>query len=182
MQAIQALIASYQQSYPAEQDKIAAFASLVEVGTQALDRAYFTPGHLTSSCWLLNPERDAVLLTHHKKLNRWLQLGGHVDGEMDLLASSLREAREESGIDQISALSTQVIDIDIHEIPTIKGDPAHYHYDCRFLLQAEHSDYRISDESNDLRWVPINDLSDWIAEESMLRLHHKAMRWLQISD
>lgn len=174
-------LADYQQRYPEERAIVDQFSELLSLDAAALDRQCFTPGHLTSSCWLLSPERDAVLLTHHKKLNRWLQLGGHVDGDADLLRSSLREAEEESGIDGIRALTPQIIDIDIHEIPARKSDLAHYHFDCRFLLVAPTADYEVSEESHDLRWIPLSEVASFISEESILRLAAKADVFLAAS-
>ena len=75
------------------------------------------PGHLTGSAWVVTPDRSRTLLTHHLKLDKWLQLGGHADGDGDLLAVALREAREESGLTRIRALSADVFDLDRHWIP-----------------------------------------------------------------
>lgn len=181
MQDISEALAEYQQRFPDERVIVARFLELLSLDAAALDRQCFTPGHLTSSCWLLNPERDAVLLTHHKKLNRWLQLGGHVDGDANLLRSSLREAEEESGIEGIQALTSQIIDIDIHEIPARKSDLAHYHFDCRFLLVAPTSGYAVSEESHDLRWIPLTEIATFISEKSILRLAAKADAFLAVS-
>jgi 8-oxo-dGTP pyrophosphatase MutT (NUDIX family) len=84
----------------------------------------------------------------------WLQLGGHADGDHDLARVSLKEAREESGLQNIKLLSDEIFDIGVHLIPEYKGIPAHYHYDVRFLLKTtdKDDDIQISDESNDLRW------------------------------
>lgn len=112
------------------------------------------PGHITGSAWLLNPAGDKALLTQHRNLKRWLQPGGHADGDADVLRVALREATEESGIDGIRPLDTRIMDVDIHEIPArpAKGEPAHLHLDIRFMMQAPHEQYTISDESDDLAW------------------------------
>ncbi len=117
-------------------------------------------GHITASAWLLNPDGKKVLLTHHKKLNMWLQLGGHADGESDVLKVALKEAQEESGINEITIVDSHIFDIDIHLIPAIKNDPPHYHYDVRFVLQAAHENYIVSDESNELAWLSFADILD----------------------
>lgn len=110
-------------------------------------------GHFTASCWLLNKAGDHALFTHHAKLNRWLQLGGHCDGNPDLLAVAIKEAQEESGIEHIIPVSSEIFDIDIHLIPENKKEAAHYHYDVRFLLQVTSDETIVrSDESHDLRW------------------------------
>ncbi len=90
----------------------------------------------------------------------------------------MREAQEESGIDEIEVLLASPIDIDIHEIPARKDEPAHCHYDLRFLLMAKHENIQISEESIDLRWLPFSEIGDFIDELSMLRLHAKSQAWL----
>lgn len=116
-------------------------------------------GHLTGSAWLLSPEGDAALLTLHRKLKRWLQPGGHADGDADLLRVALREAEEESGIVGIHPLSTDIFDVDIHLIPARPGEPEHRHYDVRYLLRAPHRRFVCSAESEALAWLPIARLA-----------------------
>ncbi|MDR3031488.1 MAG: NUDIX hydrolase [Holosporales bacterium] len=119
-------------------------------------------GHFTGSCWLLNCNRTKFLLTKHKKLGLWLQLGGHADGDSDILNVALKEAREESGLGNIEAVSLEIFDIGYHFIPKYNETPSHYHYDIRFLAQAKNSDdeIRISNESDDLRWFEIPPTSN----------------------
>src|SRR5262245_64485460 len=92
-------------------------------------------GHLTASAIVLDPRRQRVLLTLHKKPGRWLQLGGHCDGDANLPGSALRECREESGIAGL-AINPEPIDLDCHRIPTRPGEPEHWHLDTRFLVRA----------------------------------------------
>lgn len=131
-------------------------------------------GHITGSAWLLNPAGDKVLLTLHRNLKRWMQLGGHADGEPNSLQTALREATEESGIAGIRPLSTEIFDVDIHLIPArpAKGEPAHYHYDIRYLMQAPNEQFAISEESDDLAWWTAADITARAAEldEAVLRL------------
>ena len=114
------------------------------------------------------------MLTHHKKLGIWVQLGGHSDGDPDTPSVACKEATEESGLD-VTFLSEQIFDLDIHEIPARKDDPAHYHYDVRFAFVAEDRSYTVSEESHDLSWIPIATLEEVTQEESMLRMKRK---WL----
>ncbi len=130
-------------------------------------------GHVTGSAWIVNKARDVALLTHHKKLNIWVQLGGHADGDSNIQRVAEREALEESGLMDLVTVSPEIFDIDIHEIPARKTEPAHYHYDCRFLIQAETEDYTVSDESHDLKWIPLADMSTYTTEESVLRMVRK---------
>lgn len=122
-------------------------------------RRTHTPGHLTGSAWLLSPEGDAALLTLHRKLKRWLQPGGHADGDTNLLRVALREAEEESGIAGIRPLSSDIFDIDIHVIPARPGEPEHRHYDVRYLLRAPNRHFTCSTESVALAWRPIAQLA-----------------------
>lgn len=111
------------------------------------------------------------MLTHHRKLERWLQLGGHADGEPDVLSVALREAKEESGIDQIEPVSDEIFDVDVHLIPKHGSEPAHYHYDIRFLLRVQGSDvFRVSDESVNLAWVSPHELRELDVDESVRQM------------
>ena len=130
-------------------------------------------GHITGSAWILNTERTHVLLTHHKKLDRWLQLGGHSDGEPNTLAVALKEGEEESGL-KVTPISQAVFDVDVHLIPARKQDPDHYHYDVRFLLEADSNQpFTVSEESHDLAWVALDELPDRVDERSLLRMWEK---------
>lgn len=136
------------------------------------------PGHITASAWVVSPDRRRFLLTHHRKLHRWLQLGGHVDGEPEVHRAALREAREESGMERFRFLPEEPlcpIDIDVHTIPAHGVEPAHEHHDIRFLLVAEEGQALVvSDESNDLRWFPLDALDQVAGDESVARLGRKA--------
>lgn len=135
-------------------------------------------GHMTGSAWLLNTAGDKALLTLHHNLQRWMQTGGHADGDPDLLRVALREAEEESGISGITPISNDIFDIDIHLIPDrpARGEPAHYHYDVRYLLRAPHEQFTISPESDDLAWWSPADFAARHAtlDPSVLRM---AARW-----
>ena len=134
------------------------------------------PGHLTGSAWIVSPDRTRTLLTHHHKLDKWLQLGGHADGQSDLLAAALREAREESGLTRLRVISREIFDVDRHWIPPRKTDPGHYHYDLRFLLEADPAEpLAISSESKDLAWVELERVAVLNPEESMARMVRKTI-------
>jgi 8-oxo-dGTP pyrophosphatase MutT (NUDIX family) len=111
-------------------------------------------GHFTGSCWLLNKDGSKALLMHHTKLNKWLQLGGHCDGDRDILGVAIKEAQEESGIKNIVPVSKEIFDIDIHPIPERTSRPEHLHYDVRFLLQVASDEEIVQNrESKELRWI-----------------------------
>lgn len=133
-------------------------------------------GHLTGSAWIVDQERKRTLLTHHRKLNKWLQLGGHADGELNPLSVAMREACEESGLTKLSVVSEAVFDVDRHLIPARKTEPDHWHYDIRFMIEADPEEpLLISDESHDLAWIEIARMAEYNAEESMLRMARKTL-------
>ena len=133
-------------------------------------------GHFTGSAWLVSADGERVLLTHHRKLDRWLQLGGHADGDSDLAAVALREAEEESGLRDLS-VEGDVFDLDRHLIPARGDEPGHWHYDVRFVVRARGSeDFTVGDESHDLAWRSISELAgDSSVDESVRRM---AAKWL----
>jgi 8-oxo-dGTP pyrophosphatase MutT (NUDIX family) len=131
-------------------------------------------GHLTGSAWVVSPDRSRVLLTHHHKLDKWLQLGGHADGDPDLLAVALREAAVESGLIMLRLVTGELFDFDRHEIPAQGDVPEHWHFDFRFLIEADPADpLRISSESKDLAWVEIGRVTSLNPDESMARMVRK---------
>jgi hypothetical protein len=137
-------------------------------------------GHITASSWLLNNKLSHALVMHHTKLDIWVQLGGHCDGDCNPLAVSIKEASEESGLLGIVPIKETIFDIDIHLIPENKSQKAHYHYDIRFLLKADgNEEIKSNRESKELRWIdrdlkmlPTNALSvtrmfnKWVASYS----------------
>ncbi len=136
----------------------------------------FLSGHLTGSAWILDRHKKAALLTHHRKLNKWLQLGGHADGNENILEVALTEAKEESGLKNLLIPSSSIFDIDIHQIPKKATIQSHLHYDIRFLFFAEGRDeLKISHESIDLQWVAIEDLADLtLNNKSIMRMAEKS--------
>lgn len=130
-----------------------------------------TAGHITASCWIVDEGHGYALLTHHRKLDRWLQLGGHIEDDRDILSAALREAREESGLVDIQPVDAAIFDVDAHRIPARKQEPEHFHYDIRFLFQARRGDQlTISDESHDLRWFSIAELQAFPRDASIDRM------------
>ncbi|MFY0626968.1 MAG: NUDIX hydrolase [Reichenbachiella sp.] len=134
-----------------------------------------TTGHFTASAWILNQHKDAVLMMHHKKLNRWLQPGGHADNNEDLVKIATKEAREETGLLDLKRSNDQIFDLDIHLIPERKHIPEHYHYDVRFLFMADENEPIVQNhESNEVKWVKLVDLESLVDfEQSIIRMKHK---------
>ena len=163
----------YGKRWPAEMDNVDQISKFLMDEKNGYNRDCWH-GHITGSAWLVDPGGEQVLLTHHKKLNRWLQLGGHSDGDENTLRVAMREAEEESGL-KIQPTNSEIFDIDIHTIPARKTEPEHLHLDIRYVFQAESTDERVSEESHALAWVPVRELSSFTTEESMLRM---AKKWL----
>jgi len=134
-------------------------------------------GHFTASAWLVSGDGQRALLTHHRKLGRWLQLGGHADGEYDLSAAALREAEEESGLRGLTIIPT-LFDLDRHWIPEHRHTPGHWHYDARYLVHAGADErFVVSAESLALAWREIAALlQDPDTDVSLRRMAGKFLR------
>lgn len=165
------MLGRYRERHPGE-EAAHRFERFVRRQPRCFERDCWEDGHVTASAALLDPSQGAMLMTLHAKLGRWLQLGGHADGETDALAVACREAGEESGLD-VTPASPEPIDVDIHAIPPHGGDPAHFHYDVRFVLLAEVGVPLATEESLRLEWVPLDRLAALTTEESVLRLAAK---------
>ena len=176
--SVEELILDYLRRWPQEANTANAFLNFIRDERQPFHRETLV-GHITSSAWIVDPSGQNVLLTHHKKLNMWIQLGGHADGDSDLLSVALREAQEESGIKRFETVSRSIFDLDIHPIGVHKDVAAHLHYDVRFALKALDTATTISDESHDLHWVSLDEIEKYTAESSMLRMSAK---WRVLQD
>lgn len=149
-------------------------AGVQDGGGDPFERACAT-GHFTASAWLVSGDGRRVLLTHHRKLGRWLQLGGHADGERDLAAVALREADEESGLADLRLEDGRIFDLDRHWIADHDDVPGHWHYDVRYVVRAGRSEaYVVSEESLALAWRDIAALAiDPAADPSLRRMAHR---------
>lgn len=168
-------LTTYAARWPQEAATVALFHSLLGDAENPFQRERLA-GHFTASCWLVSADGARVLLTHHRKLGLWLQLGGHADGQRDLSAAALREAEEESGLAGLT-IAPEIFDLDRHRIPAHKAVPEHWHYDVRYVVRAGTDEaYTISEESLDLAWREIAELAaDPDADPSVRRM---AEKWL----
>lgn len=158
-----------------EAEMLARIIAFVEAHEDCFER-FLLIGHVTGSAWVVNPERTHALLVHHRRLDRWLQPGGHCDGSPDVLATALREVLEETGI-AAQPVTGAVFDVDAHDIPARGAEPAHVHYDIRFLAEAPLSRQPVvSPESRDVRWVELDAIRALDADASVLRLVAKTPR------
>jgi 8-oxo-dGTP pyrophosphatase MutT (NUDIX family) len=132
-------------------------------------------GHLTASAWVIDSEtKSRALLVNHVKLNRWLQPGGHADGDSNLMHVAQKELEEETGI-KAEISNPQIFDLDVHAIPWHKQIPPHLHFDVRYLfLASAKAPLSISEESRELAWVDLAALELRGVDESVLRLAEKS--------
>lgn len=145
---------------------------LLEAGEVAFSRDHFDPGHFTASAFVLSPDGRRLLMILHGKLGRWLQPGGHVEvDDVDLAMAAMREVCEETGLHatQLRLTSDGIFDIDIHGIPARGDDPAHEHFDVRYLLRATSEEVRDTGEVDDVRWVPLAEVDALESDASVMR-------------
>jgi len=134
-------------------------------------------GHITASAWVINQDKNKALLTHHIELDKWFQLGGHIEyADKNIYDAAKRELEEESGLQDFRLESSKIFDIDVHQIPiSKKGVPAHYHYDIRLLFVADENK-KIkcqATESNAVQWLHFNEIKSKTNEYSVLRMIEK---------
>ena len=169
---------AYLDRWPGEAETVGRFIGFVSEHPDCFERRQET-GHVTGSAWVVDRAGTRVLLTHHKKLGLWVQLGGHADGDADVLRVARREAEEESGLAGLALVPGGIFDVDVHRIPPGPDAPGHFHWDVRYAFRAAAGEvFRASDESYELRWVEIRSLAAVTQEESMLRM---ARKWLRRS-
>ena len=165
----------YRTRWPDESEIVARFVDFVSANSACFERS-LDIGHVTGSAWVVDGAGTRVLLTHHKKLDMWVQLGGHADGDADVFRVARREAEEESGLAGLEPVSDRIFDLDVHRIPARGHEPEHFHWDLRYAFRAAGSEsFRVSDESHGLAWIDIRDLGSVTTEESMLRMARKWM-------
>ena len=136
--------------------------------------------HFTASCWIVNPDRTKVLMAYHNLYQSWAWLGGHADGEADLLSVALREANEESGV-LAAPVSPDIFSLEIlHVAPHVKRGKfvcAHLHLNATYLLEADDkSPIRCKpDENSAVRWLSVQDVLSSVSEPAMRPVYQKLM-------
>jgi len=172
------LLESYPIIFDSDRAQVERVRRFVETNPRCFDGS-LAVGHLTGSAWIVSPDRCRVLLTHHHKLDRWLQLGGHADGDPDIFSVAQREACEESGLRHLRPLSPWIFDIDVHGIPARPGTAGHYHYDIRFIFEADPAaPLVVSHESKELAWVDLASIAEPDFDGSMHRMARKTAQFL----
>lgn len=173
---LNALLDRYEKAWT-EPEMVQKFRELVK-NPRCSDRNHY-PAHLTASAMVVTADFSKMLLTHHRKLNKWLQLGGHAEGSFDMPGTALRETTEESGLEKVRIYSWRadddlpVLDLDAHWIPEGK-EPGHWHYDVRYVVIADEPEkIAISEESLDLKWFGIEEAYALCQDTSIIRLIQK---------
>ena len=167
------LLATYAELWPQE-SVYSTMSAFIRRQPTCFERDCFDDGHVTGSAWIVCPRRLRVLLTHHRKLGKWLQLGGHSDGDAATSRVAMREAEEESGL-SVRLLGDGIFDLDIHTIPAHGIEPVHKHYDIRFLFEADDAKpLVVSHESQDLRWISLEEVGALTQEQSIQRMVTKS--------
>ncbi len=150
------------------------FLNFILLNESCFQRELLT-GHITGSAWIINSTGDNALLMHHAKLHKWLQPGGHCDGNSDILQVTLKEVYEETKL-KPEYILPGIFDLDIHLIPAHKSIPEHFHYDVRYLfIINEMENLQGNSESFDLKWVPLNEIKNYNSEESVIRMRDKCL-------
>lgn len=165
----------YRDQWQGESEDVTDFESFLHTHADALERSNLT-GHFTGSAWLVSADGMRVLLMHHRKLDRWLQPGGHADGDANLERVALREAEEETGLTDLS-VDGGIFDLDRHRIPARADEPEHWHYDVRYVVRAGADEsFVVNAESHALAWRSVGQVAN---DESLdMSLRRMARKWL----
>jgi 8-oxo-dGTP pyrophosphatase MutT (NUDIX family) len=166
---------AYGRSHPHETDRVRQFEDFLASACTVFERTHAV-GHFTGAAWLVSGDGRRALLLHHRKLDRWLQPGGHADGEHDLARVALREAEEETGLRDL-LIEPAIFDLDRHRIPGRPGEPAHWHYDVRYVIRTTAGeDFVASEESHALAWCPVEELARDASLDGSIR--RMARKWI----
>ena len=171
-----AMLHAYQPVDAQESDHRARMLALLATAGDSCARDHFAPGHFTASAFVLSPDARGLLLIHHSKLDRWLQPGGHVEpGDADLLAAARRELHEEVGLRDLALELPGVLDLDVHAIAPRAGEPAHQHFDVRFLFRADSYELLAGSDAKAARWFELSCIDELQADRSVMRAVKKLL-------
>jgi len=177
-QELLSLLHQHQTRFMEEAGFVVRAIRMVETYSDVFYRELW-PAHVTGSAWVVNPARTHALMMHHKKHDQWFQPGGHADGDHDIVRVALRETSEETGLDisKIRLVGDDVFDVDIHMIPAMQGEPQHEHVDIRFLVEIDDQlPIPGNDESHDVLWIGLNQVSRYNNNRSTYRMVEKTRR------
>lgn len=174
--ALRQQLAAHAAACPAQAGLGEEFGQLLDAADNPFLRQRLA-GHFTGSAWLVSADGQRALLMHHRKLGRWLQPGGHADGDTDLAAVALKEAQEESGLPALRLEDGRIFDLDRHWIPERGQVPGHWHFDVRYVVRCTGSErFTANAESLALAWREVSEIAtDPASDDSLARM---ARRWL----
>ena len=142
---------------------------------EPFSRNQYTPGHITATACVLHPTESAFLLILHKRLERWLMPGGHIEPEdQDVSKSASREAREETGI-VLAPNPPILVSLDVHAIPPKKGEPLHLHHDFTFAFRAERDAVVVTEETEGVIWASARDVGKFNLAPNLRRAIVRAL-------
>ena len=147
-------------------------------------------GHFTASSWCVNKEKTKVLMIYHNIYKSWAWTGGHADGESDLLATAIRELKEETGVEHVKVLDDNIFSLEIicvnGHVKREKYVSSHVHLNLTYLLEVDENEtLKIKeDENSGVRWVPIEDVEKvstekWVVENVYKKLNEKLKKYLK---
>lgn len=165
-------IQRYQEEYPMEDGPEAVMEFIGSTDNFFGRDSLF--GHITCSAWVLNAERSEVVLVKHRRLNRWIQPGGHIEPFETPLEAAFREGVEETGILGLIPWKKDLFHVSVHYFPAGKDGPAHYHYDLRYLLFAPPDRELVeTDEVDGVRWVRLAEIREYTEEPTIIDMTEK---------
>jgi ADP-ribose pyrophosphatase YjhB (NUDIX family) len=178
VQELQLLLSRHRPADVAEERSLKRTNQLLKTTGSPFWRGQFHPGHLTASAIVVNRERTRSLLVHHAKLDRWLQPGGHFEpGEWQPVDAAAREVREETGLTTTwPGPLPRLLDVDVHPIPARGDEPAHYHYDLRYLLVAEATEAVAGDGTTAVKWIGQDEVETLALDPGLKRALRKVWR------
>ena len=173
------LLRSYHTRYMDEVSYARRAIAYIEQNEDVFERAASV--HVTGSAWVVSPDREKVLLMHHRKYGHWFQMGGHSDGDPDVINVALKECAEETGVDpaHITLIDSSIFDVDLHDVPQIGQVQAHGHIDIRFLVEIDDSvEIPGNHESHEVKWFSLYQVMQMNRFRSTYRMLEKtrAMR------
>jgi len=143
--------------------------AVLGIGRPMWPRSEFEPGHFTASAFVISPNRDALLLIHHRKLGRWLQPGGHLESEdLSVEDAARREVLEETGVSHLRLLDSTLMRIDSHQIPQYGDEPPHLHIDLGVGFHTGSHEIGPIDEVIEARWVPYGELQSFDVDAALM--------------
>jgi len=173
-------IEAYEAADASERASVDRIRELLRTRADPFTRGH--PEHVTASAVVAHPASGRFLLVRHRRLERWLQPGGHIEAQdASTLDAARREALEETGVEGLEApFGDRILDVDVHTIPPKSALPGHVHYDVRHLLTAvERAESSPAPEVLAGAWLSIDEAVARGADESLLRALRKAVRLLE---